>query len=303
MKRASLFRCLSLCCLFVLTLSSFQSHAQSGDGKLRIIAFGAHPDDCELSVGGTAALWAAQGHHVRLVAATNGDIGHWREAGGPLALRRKKEVEEASRILGSTVHVMENHDGELLPTLENRREVVRLIRQWKADIVLSPRPNDYHPDHRYTGVLVQDAAYMVTVPFFAPEVPPLKNNPVFMYYTDRFMKPNPSQADVIVSLDSVMEKKLDALAVMESQFLEGGANGHDGLMPKTPEERVRRVKQVRDGHAARNINVANRFREQLKEWYGPEAGAKVKYAEAFEICEYGRRPDKEELKRLFPFFK
>src|SRR4051812_28775834 len=55
------------------------------DGKLRIIAFGAHPDDCELKVGGAAAKWAALGHHVKLVSVTNGDIGHWRQAGGPLA--------------------------------------------------------------------------------------------------------------------------------------------------------------------------------------------------------------------------
>lgn len=276
--------------------------AQSGDGKLRIIAFGAHPDDCELQVGGTAAMWAAKGHHVRLVSVTNGDIGHWREAGGPLAMRRKKEVEEASRILGSSVTVIDNHDGELMPTLENRYKIIRLIRQWKADLVLSPRPNDYHPDHRYTGILVQDAAYMVTVPFICPDEPPLKNNPVFMYYTDRFMKPNPSAPDIAVSIDSVIEKKLDALAVMESQFLEGGANGHDGLMPKNAQERASRVKEVRDGHGSRNLSVANRFRDVLKEWYGNDAAAKVKYAEAFEICEYGRRPDKEELKKLFPFF-
>lgn len=276
--------------------------AQSGDGKLRIIAFGAHPDDCELQVGGTAAMWAAKGHHVRLVSVTNGDIGHWREAGGPLAMRRKKEVEEASRILGSSVTVIDNHDGELMPTLENRYKIIRLIRQWKADLVLSPRPNDYHPDHRYTGILVQDAAYMVTVPFICPDEPPLKNNPVFMYYTDRFMKPNPSAPDIAVSIDSVIEKKLDALAVMESQFLEGGANGHDGLMPKNAQERARRVKEVRDGHGSRNLSVANRFRDVLKEWYGNDAAAKVKYAEAFEICEYGRRPDKQELKKLFPFF-
>jgi len=276
--------------------------AQAGDGKLRIIAFGAHPDDCELQVGGTAALWAAKGHHVMLVSVTNGDIGHWREAGGPLAQRRKREVEEASRILGSSVTVLDNHDGELMPTLENRYKIIRLIRQWKADLVLSPRPNDYHPDHRYTGILVQDAAYMVTVPFICPDEPPLKNNPVFMYYTDRFMKPNPSAPDIAISIDGVIEKKLDALAVMESQFLEGGANGHDGLMPKNAQERTRRVKAVRDGHASRNINTANRFRNVLNEWYGNDAAAKVRYAEAFEICEYGRRPDKQELRKLFPFF-
>src|SRR2546426_9512257 len=201
------------------------------DGKLRIICFGAHPDDCELQAGGVGALWAAQGHHVKFVSVTNGDIGHWREAGGPLALRRKKEVEQASTILGTTVEVLDNHDGELMPTLENRQKLIRLIREWKADLVLSPRPYDYHPDHRNTSLLVQDAAYMVTVPFICPDTPVLKNNPVFMYYADGFQKPYPFQGDVLVSVDKVMDKKLDALAVMESQFLEGGANGDPRLIP------------------------------------------------------------------------
>lgn len=270
------------------------------DGKLRIIAFGAHPDDCELQVGGTAALWAAQGHRVKLVSVTNGDVGHWREAGGPLAQRRKREVEEASRILGTTVQVLDIHDGELMPTLENRQKIIRLIREWKADIVFSPRPYDYHPDHRNVSILVQDAAYMVTVPFVCPDVPALKVNPVFMYYTDRFTKPQPSQADVVLNIDPVIEKKLDALAVMESQFLEGGANGHEGLMPKTPEQRIKRVAEVRAGHRNRYVGIANRFRQQLKEWYGEELGGKIEHAEAFEICEYGRRPTREELGRLFP---
>ena len=234
---------------------------------------------------------------------TNGDIGHWREAGGPLALRRKLEVEKANGMLGITVEILDIHDGELLPTLEARQKLIRLIRQWNADLVIGPRPNDYHPDHRYTGILVQDAAYMVTVPFICPDVPPLKKNPVFMYYTDRFQKPNPSQPDIAISIDSVVEKKLDALALMESQFLEGGANGHDGLIPKTPAERVKRVKEVREEQAARFRGFADRFRAQLKEWYGAEQGAKVRHAEAFEICEYGQQPRKAELKRLFPFFE
>src|SRR5678815_5835883 len=94
--------------LFVLLCSLFLHAAPPDDGKLRIICFGAHPDDCELQAGGVGALWAAQGHHVKYVSVTNGDIGHWREAGGPLAQRRKKEVEDASRILGTTVEVLDN---------------------------------------------------------------------------------------------------------------------------------------------------------------------------------------------------
>jgi LmbE family N-acetylglucosaminyl deacetylase len=272
------------------------------DGKLRIICFGAHPDDCELQAGGVAAMWAAQGHHVKFVSVTNGDIGHWREAGGPLARRRKAEVERADRMLGIATEVLDIHDGELLPTLENRRAITRLIREWRADIVMSHRPNDYHPDHRYTGVLVQDAAYMVAVPFFCPDVPPLRGNPVFLFYPDSFRKPNRFQPDVVVAIDGVIEKKLDALDTMASQFYEGGALGSADLMPSDQAKQQERRRHVRSGHADRSRAVAGRFRAELADWYGKDRAAKVRHAEAFEICEYGRRPDKAELARLFPFF-
>ncbi len=275
--------------------------APVADGKLRIIAFGAHPDDCEIQVGGTGALLAAQGHHVKFVSVTNGDIGHWREAGGPLALRRKAEVVKADALLGVTTEVLDLHDGELLPTLENRRTITRLIREWKADLVLSHRSNDYHPDHRNTGLLLQDSAFMVTVPFFVPDAPYLRRNPVFLFYTDRFQKPNLSQADIVVDIGSVVEKKIDALSVMESQFLEGGANGGPELIPSDPARLAERKKQVRDGFANRARGVANRFRAQLVDWYGKERGDKVAFAEAFEVSEYGRVPTKDELKKLFAF--
>src|SRR5881396_993051 len=289
--------------LLVATLSgTLAAPEPAADGKLRIICFGAHPDDCEIQAGGVATMWAAKGHKVKLVSVTNGDIGHWREAGGPLARRRKAEAERADQILGVTCEVLDIHDGELLPTVDNRRLITRLIREWKADIVMGPRPNDYHPDHRYTGVLVQDAAYMVTVPFFCPDVPYLKNNPVFLYYPDSFQKPNPFQPDVTVSIDSVIDKKLDALGVIVSQFYEGGANGFANLLPTDPEKQKQRVRKVRDRFTDQSESIANRFRAKLEESYGKDRAAKVKYAEAFEICEYGRRPDKAELAKLFPFF-
>lgn len=286
-----------------LAINSAFAGAVVDDGKLRIICFGAHPDDCEIQAGGSAALWAAKGHKVKFVSVTNGDIGHWRDAGGPLARRRAAEVREAARILGITTEVLDIHDGELLPTLENRRTLTRLIREWNADIVIGPRANDYHPDHRYTAVLVQDAAYMVTVPHFCPDVPALKSNPVFMYFPDGFQKPNPFQPDVAIDIGPVIEKKLDALGVIVSQFAEGGANGNADLMPADPEKQKARHQQVRQNFDRRCAGIANRFRAKLDEFYGQDGGPKVKYAEAFEICEYGRRPDKAELKRLFPFFE
>ncbi len=272
------------------------------DGKLRIICFGAHPDDCELQAAGTAVLWSKHGHHVLFVSVTNGDIGHWREAGGPLARRRREEVDKAHALLGIQGVILDNHDGELEPTLENRRALTRLIRQWQADVVIGPRPNDYHPDHRYTGVLVQDAAYMVTVPFFCPDVPALKKNPTFFYFSDRFQKPNPFKPDVVVAVDEVMEMKLDALGVMESQFYEGGANGSAELLPSEPAKQKQRQQEVRDGFAKRNQRLADGFRKQLAEWYPADKASEVKYAEAFELCEYGTQPNKARLKTLFPFF-
>ncbi len=302
------FSLLSFATVLLLLMSSGWTGSQAqaaeaeDDGKLRIICFGAHPDDCELRAAGVGALWAKQGHHVKFVAVTNGDIGHWREAGGPLAQRRQAEVEKAAEILGTSVTVMDNHDGELEPTLENRKKITRLIREWNADLVIAHRPNDYHPDHRYTGILIQDAAFMVTVPFFCPETPALTKNPVFMYYEDRFEDPNPFTPDIVIDIDATIDQKLDALAVMESQFLEGGALGNENRTPKTSEERVQRIAQVRQSQDARFMRTAQKYRDQLIQWYGEEHGKDVKHAEAFQVCEYGSQPGEDQLKKLFPFF-
>jgi LmbE family N-acetylglucosaminyl deacetylase len=271
-------------------------------GKPRIICIGAHPDDAESGAAGTAAMWVAKGYHVKFVAVTNGDAGHWKESGPELARRRKAEVEHGAKLVGYDFEILDIHDGELMPTLENRRAITRLIREWKADVVITHRPNDYHPDHRYTSILVQDTAYMVTVPKFCPDVPALKNNPVFLYFSDRFEKPYPFQPDIIVGIDSVMEKKLDVLLGMISQFYEGGVSGSADLIPSDPEKQKARWEATRERFVNRQRNIANKYRKNLEEWYGKDRAAKIQFAEAFEIGEYGRRPDKAEIRKLFPFF-
>jgi LmbE family N-acetylglucosaminyl deacetylase len=277
--------------------------AAAQNTPLRIIAFGAHPDDNELRLAGTAAKWAALGHQVKFVSVTNGDIGHWREAGGPLARRRTSEVQETAKILGITAQVLDIHDGELEPTLENRRTITRLIRDWKADIVLGHRPNDYHPDHRAVGQLIQDASYMVTVPFFCPDTPALARNPVFLSYEDNFTRPNPFRADIVVSIDDVLDKKIAAVEALPSQFYEGGANGGPQLVPGDDTGKAKRRNEVRESFKRRFMSTATRYRDKLREYYGAERADKVQAAEAFEISEYGRRPNAEEIKRLFPFFE
>ena len=266
------------------------------DKPLKILMIGAHPDDCDIKGGGTAALFVAMGHQVKFISVTNGDAGHMEQGGGVLAKRRMAESEEVARRLKITYEVLDHHDGELEATLPIRLELIRKIRGWDADVVISHRANDYHPDHRYTAILVQDAAFMVGVPNIAADTPPLRKNPVFLYFQDNFQKPYPFQADIAIDITPVIDNKIDALDAHVSQFYEWLpwiANDPDPI-PEGKAERLVWLKKKR----AMAPNAA--VKKALAEWYGPEKAQKAAYAEAFEICEYGTQPDKNEILRLFP---
>jgi LmbE family N-acetylglucosaminyl deacetylase len=272
---------------------------------LRVICFGAHPDDCDIKAGGTAARYAAAGHAVKFVSLTNGNAGHQEQGGGALAARRRGEAAESARRAGIEYEVLQNEDGELLPTIEARRDVIRRIRGWRADLVLAPRPNDYHPDHRYTAVIVQDAAYMVTVPNLVADAPALRKNPVFAYLADPFQRPNPFRPDVVVAIDDVLPKKIDMLDAHESQFYEWMA-WHAGSLDQVPRDKSARKAWLTaqwTGYAALfGLDPARPdWKAALEKRYGPRAEA-VRQAEAFEIAEYGHQPDEAGVRRLFPFF-
>ena len=284
---------------FCIFLPIFAAWLLAQDHPLRVIAFGAHPDDCDIRAAGTAARFRALGAAVKFVSVTNGDAGHQIEGGGALAKRRRAEAEESGRRLGITYEVLDNHDGELLPTLNVREQIIRRIRQWNADIVLAPRPNDYHPDHRYTGVLVEDAAYMVVVPNVCPDTPPLHNNPVFLYYEDHFQKPSPFRPDVVIDIDSVFDKKIDALDAHVSQVYEW-LPWVDHKLEQVPKDVAARKQWLAQ---SRDYDVSPAVRHGLEKWYGPERAAKIRHAEAFEVCEYGHQPTEAELRQLFPMLQ
>ncbi len=282
----------SVCLTVTLTFG------QGSQQPLRIIVIGAHPDDPE-EVGGTMAKFIQQGHKVRLVSLTNGNAGHFEMGGGPLAQRRYKEAQCAGGVIGAEYIVLDNDDGELMPTLENREEVIRLIREFRADIVITHRPNDYHPDHRNTGLLVRDAAYMVTVPNIVASVPHLQKNPVFIYTEDRFTEPSPFTPDIVVDIDDVIEKKIDMYDCHVSQMYEW-LPYNAGYLDQVPEDPAERRAWLAKRWGRRSN--AEKFRGLLVELYGYERGSKVKSAEAFQVSEYGRQPSLEQLKKLFPFF-
>ena len=283
--------------LALFALGSSPLYAQEDEGEARILFIGAHPDDCDVGAGGTAALLAEHGHAVKFVSMTNGDAGHYQMGGGPLAKRRRAEAKEAARRLGIDAYeVLHYHDGELMPTLEARRDVIRLIREWDADVVVGHRPNDYHPDHRYAGRLVQDAAYMVQVPNVLPGVEPTESNPVFLYFEDGFEKPNPFEHDITIAIDEAIDKKIAAFDAHESQFYEWLPWVSD-VLDEVPEGEDARLQWLKAGWTD---SVSEEAQETLVELYGGDRAQGVQYVESFQVAEYGRQPTEDELQRLFP---
>jgi LmbE family N-acetylglucosaminyl deacetylase len=282
---------------YVIILLAFVSFAvQAQTEAIRVIMIGAHPDDCDQDGGGTAILFAKMGYAVKFVSVTNGDAGHQSEGGGMLAKRRIAEAKEAGKRYGVEYDVLDNHDGELLPSLEVRLQVIRKIREWNADVVIAPRPNDYHPDHRYTGVLVQDAAYMVAVPNVAPDTPPLKKNPVFLYFQDFFQRPNLFRPDIAVDISDVYAQKIHAMDAHESQMYEW-LPWIGGYLDQVPSDKSKREPWLAKTRAVR---ITPEVRNSLEKWYGKDHASQVRHAEAFEICEYGNQPNEANIRKLFP---
>lgn len=267
---------------------------------MRLLIIGAHPDDAEYAGGGTAAWYRRLGYTVRMVSLTNGDAGHHEKAGPDLAKRRLAEAQASAAVIGATYQIFDNPDGFLEPSLPNRLAVIRLLRTFQPDLVLTHRPNDYHPDHRYTSLLVQDAAYLVTVPAIAPDTPHLAVNPVIAYLPDEFLKPYPFQPALAVDVGPVIEQIIDMLCSHVSQFFEWLAY-NTGVLDQVPQDATARRAWLAEQTRARLRKQADRFRSLLVRQYGDQAGNRVEFAEAFEPCEYGAPLDAEAMRKLFPF--
>lgn len=261
---------------------------------LRILIFGAHPDDCEYQAGGVTALYTRLGHQVKLVSLTNGDAGGQDVTGPELARTRKAEAAAAARVLGAESLVLDHPDGTLMPSFENRCEVIKIIREYRPDLVMVHRTNDYHPDHSYTGVLVQDAINMVIVSHIVPEVPSLMYIPVLVYLWDAFQKPYAFIPDVVVDIDPVYEQKIDGLECHTSQVY--------GLIWGIPEVEPPAYREWLKARAEADMTApAKLYRKEIIQTYGKERGEKIHYIEAFEVSEYGAKLTEEKRERFFPF--
>jgi len=271
---------------------------------LNVLLVGAHPDDCDIKAGGLTALYRERGHDVRILSMTDGSAGHHEQSGVELADRRRREGEAAASVVGATFEMFDVPDGELRPTLAERERLIRYVREYDPDLLVTHRPGDYHPDHRYTAQLVRDAAYMVTVPNICPETPHLEANPVIAYFHDHFQKPTPFEPDIAVDVDAVVDEKVEMLHRHESQMYEW-LPYNTGTLDSVPDDEPTRKEWLRDERLAFFstvvTNVADRHRDALADRHGTEHAADVEYAEALEIGEYGAPLTDDAADRLFPF--
>jgi LmbE family N-acetylglucosaminyl deacetylase len=268
--------------------------------RLRILIIGAHPDDADIKAGGTAVRWSTLGHVVRLVSLTNGQAGHHAMHGPTLARRRRAEAEAAAAVIGATYDVLDLPDGELDDRLEYRHQVIRLVRSFQPDLLITHRSTDYHPDHRFTGLLVQDASYLLTVPAICPETPHLPAVPVILYFSDAFKKPSRFEPHVVVDIESEFERVVSILHCHQSQFYEW-LPYNAGYLDQVPEEETARRAWLAERIERRIRPLADRYRDLVLQTYGEEQGRRVRFIEAFEVSEFGAPLDAEARQRLFPF--
>jgi len=265
-----------------------------------VLIIGAHPDDADIKAGGTAAKWCGLGHVVKLVSLTDGRAGHQTEHGPGLVRRRRAEAQAAAASVGATYDVLDHPDGALDDRLEYRHEVIRLLRTFRPDLVLTHRSTDYHPDHRFTGLLVQDASYLVTVPAVCPDSPHLATSPVILYFSDAFTKPCRFEPHVVVDVEDQLDRQIGMLHCHRSQFYEW-LPYNAGNLDQVPADDAARRAWLGERFRRRIAPLADRFRDLVVRTYGPERGPKVRYVEAFEVSEFGAPLDAAARARLFPF--
>jgi len=264
---------------------------------MNIVCIGAHPDDSEWYAGGSMVLWSERGHKVYAVSVTKGDIGHHEIGSEELAEIRRAEAEEAAKRGGYESIILDFPDGSLMPTLDARKAIVSLLRKLNADVVLTHRPFDYHPDHRACGILIQDSVFLVTVPHFCPELPALSQSPFCLYMMDTFQKPIPFSPNFAVDITGVIERRWDLLDAMSSQMYEW-LPWLDHQLEQVPKE-VEARKQWLKERLRELFRMPSRYFRPFFEKELENYDNLFEYVEFFEQCEYGRSPSRSEIDSLF----
>ena len=267
----------------------------------RILLLGAHPDDAEYHAGGLLTRYREElDATVRLISLTNGSAGHHERSPEELCKLRQEESANAGKVIGAEYLNWDLPDARLEATLENRERVIREIRTFRPDLLLTHRTCDYHPDHRAVAQLVQDASYLVTVPNVLPEVSPLFDDPVVLYMPDLFNRPAPLRPDLVLDVGEQVDSIIAMLACHRTQVFEW-LPYEEGILNEVPEDEDTKLDWLRNWFHEQVAERADHFRDALVTTYGEERGQAVTYCEAYEVSEYASPLDDEKQAKLWPF--
>ncbi len=263
----------------------------------RVLMLGAHPDDAEIAAGGLLVRHRQLGSVVRIISVTDGRSGHHHTMPDQLVRIRREEARKSGELIGAEYLTWGFPDGSLQADLQVRSAIIREIRAFNPDLVLTHRPNDYHPDHRAVGQAVQDASYMVTVPHVCPDVPALRFDPVVAYVSDLFTRPNSLRPDFVLDIAAEFETVVRMSACHRSQFFEW-LPYHDGKLQEVPDSDEAKLAWLH--------GWLTQFVHRRWEHFQHEVRQRLKSAsnspliEVYEISEYAGKLDDALRAKLFP---
>lgn len=257
---------------------------------LKVLVVEAHPDEAEMYAGGTVRRLADRGAAVKFMSLTNGDAGHHRMERGPLKRRRAREAYTAARLLGVLDYeILDNHDGELVPDLALRQEVISAICRWQADVVITFHDEcDGHLDNRAAARTVREAVGFSGNANIVGDIPALERPPICLKMTD-YGATAVHKHDVVVDNDDSIEAKLKACVAHATQFLEyapfeRGFSEEAEAAKDWPAQRALVLK-----HWPEFMYALEEMRPGLCARYGEAKGKAVKFAESFDLAPYGRK--------------
>ncbi len=264
---------------------------------MKVMVIVAHLDDAEITTGGLTIKLVKQGHEVIYVAMSDGGMGHHFRSKEETEACRKAEALAAAKVVGAKYEFMHISECEIMPTVENRKALVAMIRKYSPDVIITHPGCDYHADHKYTSELVADAAYMLQVPKFVPESPVMRHAPYIFYAVIREVYQKGLEPAWILPIDDVFEQRMLALHCHTCQMYEW-LPWASNMKVEVPEDEAGRLKFLYNWRAPHYEGIANRYRDVLVAEYG-EKGKSVKYAEAFFKSPLGAESTPECIKEIF----
>lgn len=277
------------CLLSIVISLLFYSFAIS-QAPLRVMVIFAHPDEGEIYTGGITALFTKMGHQVKFMSLTNGDAGHYSMKPADLAKMRYQEAMESKKILSlGDYEVLDYHDQFLKNNKETQDKVIKSIQAWNPDIVFTYyAAKGGHIDNMTAGYIVRDAAPRLQ----------MTKMPVFVYMRDFFTINFSYVPDFAIGIDSVWQTKLAACSAMRSQVMDAIPHSM-GILEEVRADPAKQ-KELIYQNTYPYSSVTNVNMPALEKWYGHEGASKIRFAEAFEIAEFGHQPTETEMQTLFP---